>query len=178
MAALPPIGSIVEFETPHGFAYGEYLAEHTTPPHFGSLIRIVKGLHETRVRQLDGLGSDADDLLVAYYPLSVWLRRGIATTVVEGAISRSEPHSYTFKLGDDGSNERWAIWDETDGERFVGSLTSRELTEYPDLEVFDELALIAEIVVRSGSGDFETTDRWYKDRWVEKNHSKGRRHTG
>lgn len=98
--------------------------------------------------------------------MSVWLRRGVATKVIEDVVVAPVGHAYTFRLGDDGSGERWALWDEQDGERFVGRLTPKELSEFPQLEIYDELALVDEIRRRSGFDDCDEAARWYGERWA------------
>lgn len=45
MTRVSGIGDIVEIRTPRGLAYAQYTHE---PPQFGSLIRVLPGLYESR----------------------------------------------------------------------------------------------------------------------------------
>lgn len=162
------IGAVLEIETPDGFAYGQYVSEHREPPQFGSLVRIFRGLYPERLTPHPDFVNTVD-LMVGFFPLSVWLTRGVATKVVVDGQARLVDHDYVFKLGDDGSGTTWALWDEQSGERFVGTLSEDEVFQYPTLVVYDELALIAEILQRSGSpDDFDATRRWYRNLWETK----------
>jgi len=48
MGTKVKIGDIIEIETSRGLAYAQYTHEHTAPPKYGYLIRVLQGFHDER----------------------------------------------------------------------------------------------------------------------------------
>ena len=51
----PQIGDLVEVETLRGLAYAQYTFNHSTPPRYGELVRVLPGLFDARPSDLGPL---------------------------------------------------------------------------------------------------------------------------
>lgn len=85
------IGDIVEIATPKGFAYAQYTHEH---PQYGSLIRVLPGLHAERRPDLSRL-AQGRHLWVVFFPVRVGVRRGMIELAAHADVP---PEAAAFSL--------------------------------------------------------------------------------
>jgi len=143
-SARPAIGDVVEIPTGKGLAYAQYTHEHATPPKYGSLLRILPGVYDSRPADLLRLLAEREQFLT-FFPLRSELRRKDTRFVVIGNFSIpsfAQPFP-TFRNGlPDGMGKVhvWWLWNGT-GERRAGPLTP-EIRALSDLGVVNDTRLI------------------------------------
>ena len=110
----PKIGDIVEIKTSSGLAYVQYTANHTMPPVFGQLVRVLPGLHNTRPSDFSALAQKKENYFV-FTPLGLACRRK------QGTIVGNEPvpdwaqgiplMRMANRFDENGKGHDWYLWD-------------------------------------------------------------------
>jgi len=127
--AAPKIGSIIEFTTNRGLAYGVYTHKHSD---YGYLLRMFKGFYETRPDDLNTILKN-DVVFSTFFPLAAAVNRKIV--LVAGVVEIPEPLSPfpMFRAGNYNAKaktvDQWWLWD-GEKEWMVPELTEEEW-KYP-----------------------------------------------
>ena len=83
----PQIGDVIEIETPQGLAYAQYTHEHREPPRYGSLLRVLPGLHSETPSEFAHLVTQHERFSV-FFPLGAALQRQLVRIVAREEIPR------------------------------------------------------------------------------------------
>jgi hypothetical protein len=81
----PQIGDAIEIETPRGLAYAHYTHEHREPPRYGSLLRVLPGLHSEAPSEFAHLVTQEERFSV-FFPLGAALQRKLVRIVAREAV--------------------------------------------------------------------------------------------
>lgn len=139
------IGDIVEIRTPRGLAYAQYTHEDAQ---FGSLIRVLPGLYESRPSDLARVARE-QHLWVTFFPVSVGVRRGLIALAGHAEVPSDAARFPVFKVPGlhdprTGRPLDWGLWD---GKRESGPLElSNDQWRLPTLQIVNLKALIHRIV--------------------------------
>jgi hypothetical protein len=140
------IGDIIEIRTSHGLAYAQYTHEHSVPPKFGSLIRVLPGLYTEPPEIFDSLVEQSPVFMV-FFPLHAALRQGIVRQVGNVSVPPSAKDFPVFRDGLEdpvtGKVDVWWLWDGRKEWR-IGALTE-EQRGFPIRQVVNDTMLIAMI---------------------------------
>lgn len=141
----PQIGDIVEITTSKGLAYAQYTHEHTKPPCYGSLLRVLPGLYSQRPSDLSELIGQKEKF-VTFFPLKSELKHEdtVFKIIANEALPEWAVAFPVFRNGlpdREGNVHEWWLWD-GDKEWKVGKLTPEEIRLYPGLGVANDTALI------------------------------------
>jgi hypothetical protein len=144
-AKLPQIGDIVEIVTSTGLAYAQYTHEHSKPPGYGSLLRVLPGVYPERPAKLSEL-CEKKEQFTMFFPLHVKLKQqgGVFKIIANEVIPEWAKPFPVFRRGlpdRAGKVHEWWLWDGEKGWK-VGKLTREELHSYPYLGVANQAALI------------------------------------
>ena len=146
MAKRVRIGDIIEIPTARGLAYAQYTHEHTRPPRYGSLLRILDGFHESRPREFEPLVNRPERFLV-FFPLKVAVNKGIFSVVANEKVPAAAQRFPLFRCGQanpqTGKVDVWWFWD-GEKEWRAGRITD-EQRKMPLREVWNDTLLIERI---------------------------------
>jgi hypothetical protein len=121
----PKFGDVYEIVTPDGLAYMQYTHES---PRFGSLIRVLPDVFETRPDDLEALAS-RKERFNAFFPLEAASKQGIAELAGTAPVPEEAREFPTFRSGrrnpDTGEFGTWWLWDGEDEWR-VDELTDEQ----------------------------------------------------
>ena len=146
------IGDIIEIRTSRGLAYAQYTHEHSTPPRYGSLLRILPGFYDTRPKTFDVLVQQPY-LFMAFFPLNAAIRQGIVERVAHVPVPPDLKEFPIFRCGmtnpATGKIHDWWLWD---GKREwrVGTLTE-EQKKLPTCHIVNDTMLI--IMMERGTAE-------------------------
>ncbi len=141
------IGDVIEIPTSKGLSYVQYTHEHTNPPVFGSLIRVLKGFYERRLTH-----KELVDLVMqphrfqTFCPVHHTVNLGDFELIGNFPIPEFAQQFPIFKgtnaLPKSDPNE--AIWWLWDGEKSwkVGKLSEKEQKKYPKKCLFNDTGLV------------------------------------
>jgi hypothetical protein len=108
----PRIGDVIEIETPKGLAYAHYTHRHREPPRYGSLLRVLPGLHERRPSDFARI-VEQDDRFSVFFPLGAAANRRLVRIVANEVIPDAKQAFPVFRsraiIGD--RVGPWHIWD-------------------------------------------------------------------
>jgi hypothetical protein len=108
----PRIGDVIEIETPKGLAYALYTHEHREQPRYGSLLRVLPGLHRERPSDFARLVEE-DERFSVFFPLGAALNRRIVRIVANEEIPKAKRSFPTFRSREvsNGIAGPWWIWE-------------------------------------------------------------------
>src|SRR5690242_6609811 len=112
----PRIGDIIEIPTRRGLGYAQYTHEHTKPPRWGSLIRVLPGLFPERPSDFVSLAAQKEQFFV-FTPLKWILREKIFRLVGSAPVPEWAVPFPVFRRAfilDGKVHGGWWLWD---GER-------------------------------------------------------------
>jgi hypothetical protein len=101
MGARPRLGDIVELSTPKGLAYCQFVAKD---PFMGPLLRVLRGLFETRPPDVALLAKEPE-LYCVHLPLGPSVSRGLVSVVGHAEVVNGEIPPMRRKVGP----RTWAI---------------------------------------------------------------------
>jgi hypothetical protein len=138
----PQVGDVVEIKTSKGLAYAQYTHEHTKPPRYGSLLRVLPGIHAARPGSFSEL-VDEKEQFVVFFPLVAAVKKAIVEIVGHEDLPEWAVPFPVFRSGlpdREGKIHVWWLWD---GEKQwkVGDLTP-EMRFFPQEEVVNDTRLI------------------------------------
>lgn len=122
------IGDVIEIVTSKGLAYAQYTHEHSSPPGYGSLIRVLPGFYDERPRDFSELVK-AKHRFVKFFPLRAAVREGIVTILANEPVPPEAKEFPIFRAGvadpKTGKVKAWWFWD---GEKSwkVGRITKKQ----------------------------------------------------
>ncbi len=145
----PRVGAVIEIRVAGGFAYAQYTHEHSTPPRYGSLLRIMPGIFAERP-DLDALVAGPTQF-VTFFPLRADLAREDTKlqVIAEHPVPPHASDFPTFRNGlpdVDGRVHVWWTWDGVTEQR-VGPLTPA-LRAMPQLGICNDTALFEMIAAQ------------------------------
>ena len=139
----PKIGSVIEFKTAKGLAYGQVTHKH---PEYSYLIRVFFGFHDSRPDSFEGAVSEPVRFS-AFTHLPSAIKQNCCSTVAELPV-REELRPFTlFRAGMyDFVTKQMGPWWLWDGEKEwrVGNLTPEQL-KYPKLGVWNAALIVERI---------------------------------
>ena len=141
----PQVGDVVEIKTTKGLAYAQYTHEHTKPPRFGSLLRVMPGIYTERPANISEVVKHKE-LFSIFFPLKAELKMKDSVFEIvgnEGIPEWAVPFP-VFRNGlpdREGKIHEWWLWD-GEKEWKVGKLTPEQIRSYPGLGVATNIALI------------------------------------
>ena len=144
----PKIGDVVEIVIPNGLAYAQYTQQHSAPPHYGALIRVVPGVFSEQPIDYSRL-VQLPPQFMTFFPLGAACNRKIVSIVAHEEIPG---HAASFPIFRNSHRDKkgtrigpWLLWN---GEREwkVESLTTAQLSDYPPLGVINDTLLAERIV--------------------------------
>jgi hypothetical protein len=138
----PHIGDVVEIKTSKGLANAQYTHEHTEPPRYGSLLRVLPGIHAVRPDSFTDLVGETEQFVV-FFPLVAAVKGAIVEIVGHEEVPEWAVPFPVFRNGlpdREGKIHEWWLWD---GQKQwkVGNLTS-EMRSFPQEEVVNDTRLI------------------------------------
>jgi hypothetical protein len=140
------VGDIFEIRTSRGRAYFQYTHEHSAPPRFGSLIRVLPGFYDEPPKTFESL-VERPHVFMVFFPLNAAIRQGIVRRVANLPVP---PRLREFPVFRDGLEDPatgkvrdWWLWD---GKREwrVGTLTE-EQRSFPIRQSVNDTMLITMI---------------------------------
>ena len=144
------IGDVFEIRTPRGLAYAQYINEHSAPPRYGSLIRILSGFYDERPETFDILVQQPHVFMV-FFPLNVAIRQNVVQRVASAPVPRDLREFPVFRCGVTNQVTRrihdWWLWDGKKEWR-VGTLTP-EQRSFPIRQIVNDTMLI--IMIEHGT---------------------------
>lgn len=113
-AKRPVLGDIVEIPVSAGFAYAQFVLNHTNPPRYGPVLRVFPEFYQTPLGTFEDILLDTERYLV-FYPIGSGVKDGIATIVGSAPIPARLHNWPLFKraVGRDqktGEVRSWATW--------------------------------------------------------------------
>ena len=154
------IGDVIEIPTSKGLAYVQYTHEHTAPPVYGSLIRVLKGFYQRRL-SIEDLQKivNKPHRFQTFCPVHHTVNLGDWERIGNFPI----PHfaqkfpvfknmKYLFKRPNPEEAD-WYLWD---GEKswHVGKLSLEKQMKYPKKSAYNDTGLI-EAIETGMSGDLK-----------------------
>ena len=140
----PRLGDIVEIATPDGKAYAQLVNGHRQ---YGSLLRVLRGVHDERPSDLNRLVA-GETQFVVFFPLLAAVKAGILHVIGNEQVPEAFKAFPVFRTGvadpRTGNVTTWWLWD---GEREwkVGTL-SEEQKRLPIRGVWNDTLLAERIV--------------------------------
>jgi ribosomal protein L34E len=105
----PQVGDVIEVETPGGLAYAQYTHEHRDPPRYGSLLRVLPGLYETRPAAFARLVEEEERFWV-FFPVGAATRRQIVRIVANETVAEAKRPFPVFRARN-AVGGPWWMWD-------------------------------------------------------------------
>ena len=122
------IGDIIEIRTSRGLAYAQYTHEHSAPPRYGSLIRVLPGFYNETPESFDSL-VEGPHVFMVFFPVGAAMRRGIVRRVANLPVPPHLRDFPVFRCGianpTTGTRRDWWLWD-GEKEWHVGTLTEEQ----------------------------------------------------
>lgn len=118
-------GDVFEIATKRGLAYAQFTHRH---PQYSQLIRVLRGVFDTRPDDLSALVS-ADAAFVTFFPLDGASKKGVVELVAHYPIPPEALAFPVFRTGiPDRTTRKVATWWFWDGEKewMVGSITEAQ----------------------------------------------------
>lgn len=108
----PQIGDVIEIPTPSGFAYAHYTHKHEEPPKYGSLLRVLPGLHESRPVDFADLVK-LQPQFITFFPLGAACKQKIVHVVANEPIPTHAQSFPTFRscVRTPSGRGPWWLWD-------------------------------------------------------------------
>lgn len=132
MTKRPRIGSVVEIKTSRGLSYGQITHFHREPPRYGWLLRIFRGFHASRPKNIDGIVNGPVQFST-FYPVGTAANLGLLEIVTAAAVSAENARFPLFKTGlanlQTGEVEQWWIWNGR--EQWRADEMTDEMLAYP-----------------------------------------------
>jgi hypothetical protein len=128
MRAMIKIGDIIEIKTSKGLAYAQYTHEHTTPPRFGSLIRVLPGFYDERPDNFVDIVKQKT-VFVVFIALQVAVSKNYVEVVGNQPVPPDAQIFPVFRGGiPDPKTRKVKVWWFWDGEKSwkVGDLTDEQ----------------------------------------------------
>ncbi len=154
------IGDVIEIPTSKGLAYVQYTHQHTAPPVFGSLVRVLQGFYDKRpsddeLERIVKKPHRFQTFCPVYRVVNIgdWERVG-SFPIPEFAQQFPIFKNTNARPKDDPKEKIWSLWDGEKSWR-VGKLSLEEQMKYPQLEVCNDIGLIDAIETGMGPGGFE-----------------------
>lgn len=144
------IGDVYEIATEKGLAYFQYTHEHTRPPKWGSLIRVLSGFYQTRLPN-DKLAElvNKPHRFQTFLFLTHAIKDDEVVFIENFPIPDFAKNFPIFKNTNANRNadQKDAIWSLWDGEKAwrVGKLSEEEQMKYPFHSLCDATALSIKI---------------------------------
>lgn len=146
------IGDIFEIRTARGLAYAQYTHEHSSPPRFGHLIRILPGFYDETPEMFDSLVQQPHVFMV-FFPLNTAIRQGIVRRVANVPVPPNLREFPIFRAGIEdpstGKVNNWWLWDGNKEWR-VRSLTEEQKL-FPIRQLVNDTMLI--IMIEKGTAE-------------------------
>lgn len=134
------IGDVIEIATSSGMAYVQLTHRHSTPPHYGDLVRVLPGIFEQRPIDIEHLVQQLERF-ACFCAVSTYSSRGEAEVIGNYAIPEHCKPFPVFKQ----SNWRvpapdmvWYLWDgvqENKVDKLPPEAIDYPVREIPDLKV-------------------------------------------
>ena len=144
------IGDVIEVPTSKGLAYVQYTHEHTTPPIWGSLIRVLKGFYKKRPthEELEKIVQQPhrfQTFCIVYRVVNIGDWERVENFPVPNFAQKFPIFKNTNALPK--SDLKEAIWSLWDGEKpwRVGKLSLEEQKKYPFHVICNDTALVHHI---------------------------------
>jgi len=153
------IGDVIEVPTSKGLAYVQYTHEHTPPPVWGSLIRVLQGFYQTRPsdEELEKLIQQPhrfQTFCIVYRMVNIGDWERVGNFPVPDFAQKFPFFKNTNALKNSDLREaNWSLWD---GEKSweVGKLSLEEQKNYP-FHLLCGKSLVHHIKTGRGPGGFE-----------------------
>lgn len=142
-------GDIIEITTKKGLAYAQYTHEHSKPPRYGSLVRVLPGFYQTRPNDFSEIAK-LTSTFQTFFPLRTAVNQKVVTIVANEPIPIEERKFPVFRGGNPdfktGKINVWWFWNGKKEWR-VGKITE-EQKKMPICEVVNDTMFIK--MVESG----------------------------
>ena len=155
------IGDIIEIPTSKGLAYVQYTHEHTTPPVWGSLIRVLQGFYQKRPshEELEKIVQEPhrfQTFCIVYRVVNIGDWERVGNFPVPDFAQKFPIFKGTNHLAKDDPNKKiWFLWD-GEKEWKVGTLSLEDQMKYPTHSIYNDTGLVHAIETGRGPGGFET----------------------
>jgi hypothetical protein len=138
------VGDLVEIQTPAGKAYAQLINSHKQ---FGSLLRVLRGLHDERPLDLKGLAMGSTQFIV-FFPLRAAINAGVVAVVGNERVPSEYVAFPLFRAGvadpKSGKVATWWLWD-GEKEWKVGELDEQQ-KRLPIRGVWNDTLLVDRII--------------------------------
>lgn len=138
------LGDIVEIATPDGMAYAQFVNSHDQ---YGSLLRVLRGVHDDRPSDLNRLVAGQTQFVV-FFPLLAAIKARIVQVIGNEQVPEAFKALPVFRAGvadpKTGKVATWWLWD-GDEEWMVGAL-KEEQKRLPIRGVWNDTLLVERIV--------------------------------
>ena len=139
------LGDIVEIPVKHGFGYAQYINRHRAFPVYGELVRVFKGVFNSRPEDFSRLVRTREQFQT-FYPVGSAVHQGLVTIVAHEEIPercRPFPVFKAYNENYDTGKRTWFLWDGKTFQRI--ERLSREQRRYPLQQIISHPILVERI---------------------------------
>ncbi len=141
----PVLGDIVEIPVKNGFGYAQYINRHKVSPMYGDLIRVFKGVFDSRPADFSRFVRTREQFQT-FYPVGSAVRQRLVTIVAHEVVPercRQLPMFKAYNQNYHTGKRTWFLWDGKRDQR-IERLTAQQ-RRYPLLEIISHPILVERI---------------------------------